>query len=181
MKTLLLDVDGVIADCASAVHNWAGRRFGREFAPPASWETYDFATNLSLSSEEASEFYRKILNSKIPRSIHLYPDAEASVKALKQHFDVVFVTSHWRKMPDWVYYRDELLEPFDCDIVYTHNKSRVVGDILCDDKASILEAGGPWKGVLFNRPWNRHSVYDTRIDHLWELIGYAETPARLVV
>jgi 5'(3')-deoxyribonucleotidase len=169
MKTLLLDVDGVIADCATAVHAFTENLVKRRLPPPSHWSTWIFEDSMGLSYDESELFKHKIKQSDVAQRIRLYPDALEQVFDLKNLYDVVFVTAHWDGYPAWVPARDELLAPFHRPIIHTHHKHCVQGDILLDDRASTLERGGPWKPLLFDRPWNQDSKV-TRIRSLKELL-----------
>lgn len=172
MKTVLLDVDGVIADCMTPVHRAAEGILGRPLPRPDQWEHFEFKDALQLDSREDELLHQALLSDdRVGREILLYPGAYKFVKTLSRHADVVFVTSHWRRMPHWVPARDALLE--NCfpglDIVYTHSKTRVLGDVLVDDKPkNILE--NRHRGLLFSRPWNRHAVGLKRVESYEQIL-----------
>lgn len=173
MKTLLLDVDGVVADCATPVHNFAQRYIERDLPTPAEWRDFDFSISMGLSPVESALFRRNILNSDVAWQIDLYPGAARSVNKLCKAFEVVFVTSHWANYPAWVPARDELLARFGRPIVYTHDKWLVRGDYLVDDRPLTLsDTRGQWAPVRFVRPWNMN-VLGLCVSTLDQLLQYA--------
>ncbi len=173
MKTLLLDVDGVCADCASAIHSFTEFAYERELPHPHDWNS-DFPEAFGFTKpRDVAEFYSLCKHSFNPHSIELYPGAGDLIKVLKRHFEVVFVTAEWKGMERWVVARERLLAPLDCELIFTHSKHRVLGDLLVDDKASTISKGGPWKGLLFTRPWNASLLGFERVGSLEEVLRYA--------
>lgn len=155
MKTLLLDVDGVIADCHTPIKAFAESLFERRVPPVEEWRDFEFPPSMKLSTQEGMRFHLRAKEEFDPRLIELHPGSVEAVAELKKRAEVVFVTSHWKGMESWVPARDELLAQFDCDVVYTHSKHRVKGDILVDDKLATLKNRGDWEPVCFHRPWNQ--------------------------
>lgn len=169
-RTVLLDVDGVIADCAAAVHRAAEQILERPVPGPHTWEHFDFHSAMSLGREDAARFRAGIQrHSTLGHDIELFPGAQEFVLKLAETRDVVFVTAHWRGLDHWVSARDKLLNDAfpGFDVVYTHAKHRVIGDSLLDDKPENIDANAA-RGWLFDQPWNRH-----RKD-LWRVRNYAE-------
>lgn len=171
MKTLLLDCDGVVLNCSAAVHSFAQTLLGRTLPDPDDWIAWEHADALGLTPAESALFHAEIVRSNVAQQIDFYPGAEEAVRELADVFDLVFVTAHWKGYPDWVPARDRILSRFNRPIVYTHDKQRVVGDILCDDKAATIEHGGPWEGILFSRPHNTTSTARARVSSLPEILS----------
>lgn len=170
MKTILLDCDGVLVDCAAAVHAAAERILGCSVPHYSEWKHFEFGEAMGLTPQEAEYFFREIqLHPTLGHDIELFPGAAEFVRKLAETRDVVFVTAHWRGIEHWVSARDKLLsENFPgIDVVYTHAKHRVLGDALLDDKPENIDMN-PARGWLFDQPWNRN-----RRD-LWRVCSYAE-------
>lgn len=170
---LLLDCDGIVADCASAVHKFATELLPHVSIPPiGDWDEYAFEESMRLSEQDAERFHlRARLDATIPYDITLYPGAVEDVTALQEVAEVVFVTAPWDGMFTWMPWRAELLKVFDAEVIFTHNKSRVLGDYLVDDKVSTLRCPKkPWKPLLFSRPWNRHDKTLPRVSSLKEVL-----------
>lgn len=171
---LLLDVDGVIADCSTAVHEFAERLLGRKLHHPDVWHAWEHPEALGLNEEETRLFQHCARASEFPYHIEIYPGADEAVFTLKEHFDVCFVTAAWRDNKHWVHARDALLEPFGCDVVYTHAKHRVAGNFFCDDKVeNVLRGAHGTVNILFERSYNKHATGITyRVKSLLELVDY---------
>jgi len=153
----LCDVDGVIADCQGTIHEFAQELLSRDLPPPSTWRSYEFHEGMGFSKYDAEYFYREVLTAFDPAEIRLYPGMYETVDELKELATVVFVTSPCKRHPEWMFARERLLECLDCEVIHTHSKHRVQGDYLLDDKASTIIKGGPWRGLLWDQPWNRNS------------------------
>lgn len=167
-KTLLLDVDGCIADCSSPVHSFAQNLLGRELPLPSTWAAWDHVEAMGLNPEEAELFHTSIKRSYVADFIDLYEGADASVRRLIEAFDLVFVTAQWRQYDAWVPARERLLEPFGRPVIFTHEKWRVQGQILCDDNPDNL-VRGDFCPILFDATHNQSSEIQ-RIFSLDELL-----------
>ncbi len=172
MKTLLLDCDGVIANCASPVHEYCEFAFERKLPPPHTWEE-EFPEAMGLSPVECERFQRLFRMGFNPLDVRLHAGALEAVSELKKHFEVLFLTAQLEGSYDWMPVRERLLAPFDCKVIFTDQKHRVMGDLLVDDKASTISKGGPWKGLLFTRPWNASLLGFERVSCLEEVLKYA--------
>ena len=169
-KTLLLDVDGVVADCSSQVHRFAENLFLRRLPKPATWTSWEFSAALELTPHEAGQFYEQVKHSGVADHITFYPGAREIVHELCDAFDLVFVTSHWKQYPAWVPARERLLEEFKRPIIFTHEKWRVHGEYLCDDHPKNLEQGSFYP-LLFDASHNKTSTLH-RVYSLRELLEY---------
>lgn len=176
MKTILLDVDGVIACCASVVHQEAEQILGRDLPPISAWGDYRFDASMKLTPAETRILYRVLLeNDNLGWKIDLYPKAYEFVRdLLEERYDVVFVTAPWAKMRHWVVARDNLLTHYfpEVPVIYAHDKSRVMGDVLVDDRYETY-LSNQHRAVLMNRPWNagrdalrRASSYEDVMRHI---------------
>ena len=141
-RTVLLDVDGVIADCATAVHRVAEQILEREVPPPSTWKHFDFHEAMELPPHEIHRFREAIQrHPTLGYEIKLFPGAQEFVLKLAETRDVAFVTVHWTGLDHWVSARDKLL--YDVfpgfDVIYARAKHRVMGDALLDrlQKAGI--------------------------------------------
>jgi 5'(3')-deoxyribonucleotidase len=157
MKTLLLDVDGVLVDIANPVHKAAESILQRQLTLPENWSHHAFHLAMDMSSTERELFDKAmIFDDNIGWKLDLYPGAQDFVTEITKSHDVCFVTTHWSGMRHWVTARENLLKTYfpDIDIVFTHSKFRVSGDLLVDDQPDHIMSAR-CKGVLFDRPWNR--------------------------
>ena len=158
VKTILLDCDGVVLNCAAAVHQFAQRMLARKLNPPESWKSYDFREAMELTKSEW-EFIVKMLErkDKIGHLIGYYPQAQSFIEHLGFDNKVVFATTPWRGLNHWVEARYGLLDHFlnrrNYSIVFTSEKHLIQGDWLIDDKFDNMDKT-PERGILFSRPWN---------------------------
>lgn len=169
MSRILLDVDGVIADCDTQVWKAAKRLFKRKFPPPASWRHYEFPQALGLSRNEGQFFMKQLeKEDRLGWSIGFYNGAQSFTEHLSMEgHEVVFCTAPWRGMCHWVEARYGLLEHFlgrqRYSIVFTHDKHLVDGDWLIDDKWENL-AKTPERGILFAHLRNeQHHQYANHV------------------
>lgn len=168
---ILCDVDGVVADCATPVHTFASNLFCREIPKPETWPSFDFATSMGLTKEEANAMYAALLRSdRLGPSIEAYEGAHDFLQELTAFGTVVFVTSHWKKMHCWVPARDALCESLlpGAPVIYAHDKHMVRGDVLIDDRSETIFANRE-RALMFDQPWNRSDKYlDSKRCHSFE-------------
>lgn len=157
--TVLLDVDGVVADCSTAMYELAQRVFpGRPLnAPP--WQHYDTPKGLGLEPDEAERFWQHARDTDWAHTIKTYPEAIDGVSRLREVADIAFCTSPWRGNQWWCHHRLELLTKWfpGIDVIQTNAKHRVIGNFLVDDKyEQIATADSVWTGLLWTHPYNAH-------------------------
>jgi len=200
MKTLLLDVDGVIADFHKATENGMMKYFG--LRPAREWTEWDIAKMdwkhwrndlLRGTRDDHQEMLRTTWNQeRFCASIPEYEGAVEQVKELSKIFDVYFVTSPMVTNPTWVYERSEwLIKKFGKDlgkkVVHTHYKELIDGDIFVDDKMQHVKDwwsykfirdgyGSSYSACLMGRPYNAKDTCAgtnyRRINSLKELLDY---------
>jgi 5'(3')-deoxyribonucleotidase len=173
MKTILLDVDGVLCDCATPVYNVARRVIGERVPPPRAWFSFEFDVSMGLDFAEECGLYATIHNEDcLGWHVQPYPGARDFVEELLDRgHDVCAVTAHWTLggvLPCWVPARCELITEcfFDIPVVFTHHKGRVQGDFLVDDGPHNMSP----RGILFDRPWNRNSNHPRRARSYQEVL-----------
>lgn len=156
---IALDVDGVLADCSTPVHEAYERVMQRKLRGPAEWHDFDFATSMFLDPDEARSAHEQITREgSVAWRVQLYPGAKDFVQTLQLEHDVYFLTSQWSGMRSWVPAREELLHGAfpGVDIVFTHNKLRARFDLLIDDKPKTVQALPVGKAWMYTQPWNKH-------------------------
>lgn len=169
-SVILCDVDGVLADCGNAVRN-AAQKFVYQhgcMAPNGLWSTdYQIPPVADQKQFEYGPWlfpypgdYKRFVGvekcrDRLGYEINLFPGACEFVRDLEKIGEVVFCTSHWHGMAHWVPAREALLNThfYGIDIVFTHAKHRVIGDILIDDRPCTVRQN--LRGMLFDQPWNR--------------------------
>ena len=177
--TVLVDMDGVLADWDAAfAREWAND-YPQLASPRAELSTFDlFGPDNSEAQNAATRdlmdkpgFYRLL----VPLPVVI--DAVHAMVAAG--LDVVICTSPWPSNPDcasskldWL--EGHLGEGWACRAVITRDKTRVMGDILIDDKPSVTGAVQPvWEHVYFTQPYNA-DLPGPRIDD-WDQWVYVLT------
>lgn len=141
--TLLLDVDGVLADFPALYRELARTVVDRALPPyelQTQWRMHDA---LGLSERETKRVDARLLESGVAQTIRPYPGVIDNVKALMQEADVVFVTSPIEISPTWCYDRTcWLVRHFGMyageRVVHTYEKQYVSGNLFIDDKPSNI-------------------------------------------
>lgn len=158
-QTILLDVDGLLADCATQVYRAARRLLKRKLPKPSEWTSYDFSEAMKLTRSESEYFERALKReNNLGWKIEFSPGAANFVEFLHgTGRKIVFVTAPWYGLEHWVEARQHLLQPFlarrNFDVVFTHAKHLVAGDWLVDDHYENI-AQNRERGILFVQPWN---------------------------
>lgn len=149
----LLDCDGVLGDFTG--------RFAERLM-----ETWGF----DLRDEDITTFDHSTVPNWQPRFWDLLkepgfvaemkplPGARAAVETLRGLGEVLCVTSPFDGAPHWMNERVEWLKHHmgfnHKDVIHTHRKDLIRGDILVDDRYEHAW-DFPGKGLLFDRPWNQ--------------------------
>ena len=176
-EPILLDVDGVLADFHGQTEQDLRAAGGPLDEVYRSWQIQDH-----LPPEWASwcetQWRQKGWCAKLP----VYPDARQGVDLLRGHHQVLFVTTPMSDAPHWHHEREQwLIQHFGAapsDVIFAHDKSKVRGLILVDDKPSNV-AGFGVGGVLWARPYNRQALLTNPRMSSWEaLSNYARAQAR---
>lgn len=162
-NTILLDVDGVIADLVGALCN-AWNADSSPVSPTLAEEdvtAYGFRE--CLSEEQATAFNEFMARPGFCTCIAQYYGAPRFVERLHVgHFDVVAVTKPFHKSATWAAERTQWLKGFGVDkVIHTGHKEYVRGDYLIEDSVdNALKWRAAWpegRVVLIDRPWNRQA------------------------
>ncbi len=169
MKTkpeILLDIDGVaanfIAGCLPYVFAITGREHQHDDV-----DQFMIEQALGLDNEQTKKLYHHVMQEGWCRSLPAYEHAKESVARLREFAEVIPVTSHFFDSKHWVSERDEwILEHLGIlktDIIHTHRKYQIDGDILVDDKTSHLvkwaERHPRGCAVRFRRRYNQNEPW----------------------
>lgn len=168
MKTeILLDIDGVAANfiegCIPAAESILGRKVFHDDI-----DQFMIERALGMTEEQTTELYKHVMSEGWCRALPAYEGAKEAVAEMQQYADVIPVTAHFFSSKHWVYERDawiiEHLGIAQTDVIHTHRKFQIDGDVLIDDKISHLRswiARRPVKrGVLFQRKYNAGEVLE---------------------
>lgn len=153
----LLDCDGVLADfeerCAEAI----GFPIDR-----TQWQEWDVFSHPAVK-EHAGKLHDALNSPGFCAGMKPLPGAVEGVATLREIGSIYIVTSPWRTSPHWASERAHWLDRhFGIkwkQIVSTHAKYLVRGDVLIDDKpehvVNWMKAHKDGVGVLWNQPYNR--------------------------
>jgi len=157
--TILLDIDGVLADFCTAYLAVLNRQTGRRHVPAdvTTWQFHDSVASKLEDHNVWAEAGRR----GFCRDLAAYPGADDFLARLRIYGRVVAVTApastaYWAsERTDWLRCRGFATK----DIVLAHDKTLVQGDILIDDSAANVRAyaqAHPDREVaLLDRPWNQ--------------------------
>lgn len=169
---ILLDVDGPLAQFVPAavrvVNDLGGTRFIPEDA--TTWEVADL-----LPEELRQAFWERVTAAGFCAALEPVEGAVEAVRELRKKHDVYFVTSDMATCPTWAHERREWLKRhFGVhyrNIVHTHAKYLVRGDLLIDDKPSHLDRWGsensPPRAWLWGMPHNASVQANWNTLHHW--------------
>ena len=164
---VLLDIDGVaanfIAGCIPAAEAIIGRPVLHDDI-----DQFMIEKALGMDEEQTAALYECVMSEGWCRALPVYEGAKEAVAFMQQHADVIPVTAHFFSSKHWVYERDawliEHLGIAQTDIVHTHRKFQIDGDVLIDDKISHIRS---WIGrrptkraVLFQRRYNQSETIE---------------------
>lgn len=172
MKTILVDMDGVLA--------WWEKAFINEMrANVPHIPVMDFGTRTS----EDKAFIHEVLTNPEAQSVLSKPGfyrnllpveggKQALEEMLEAGFDVAICTAPSTKnlycgteKMEWV--REHLGEEWLQRLIITRDKTRVKGDYLIDDKETVTGSQNPeWEHILYTQSYNR-SVLDKRRLNQW--------------
>lgn len=134
--TILVDVDGVLADFTQAALDLVYMVTGKQHKPSqiTKWEVFD-----SIQEPEAKkEVYRILRDRGGCTAIPPCDGAKEGLAKLREIANVVIVTSPFKGSEVWAYERELwLYAHFGIhvnDVIHAHRKERIHGDLFLDDK-----------------------------------------------
>lgn len=163
---ILLDIDGVaanfIAGCLPYIKDLTGRDHHHDDV-----DQFMIEKALGLDDGQTQALYARVASEGWCRALPAYEEAKGGVAELRTFADVIPVTSHFFSGKNWVYERDEWIVEHlgiaKTDIVHTHRKFQIDGDMLIDDKTAHLIN---WKkrhprgcAVRLHRRYNAHEEW----------------------
>lgn len=168
MKTILLDIDGVIIDYIGPLMRsvaWHKPRM------PTVWDLSDMGVpEISIQYHTSRQGFC--------RDLPLYPWARTFLNNLRQYYRVVACTSPYDRSLYWASERWQYLRQIGFskrDIVLTGDKSQIIGDLLIDDNPENCRdfevTGRP--AILLEQPYNLtvpHKVGARDLQHIWHML-----------
>lgn len=177
-RTILLDVDGVLADFVGAylalLQDVTGIVATREQV-----NQWDIAAALGLTAAQSAEVKRAIGNAHLLAGrLAVYPGAIDGVRELEKLGDVYIVTSPWNSNPTWTHDRERWLYTHfgikSSRVVHTSAKHLVRGDVFIDDKTTAVakwrEAHPTALPVLWLNAHNRTDLWDGQCTGDWAFL-----------
>lgn len=158
--TVLLDVDGVIADFRQLYVGCCNEVNSTAFTVEDTGTAWDFARTMGLSREQHKKTWEAINRKGQAGKMTLLPGARAGVLALMSIANVYFVTMPVPSSPTWTYDRNAWLSACfrlnaSDHVLYTSQKHLVRGDVFVDDKPEIVLnwlTNNAGLGVIWGKP-----------------------------
>lgn len=175
--TVLLDVDGVLADFIGAVLRSLsalvpGRRHVHEDIT-----RFDFVSELKLTADEKKAVMSAIGGKEFWPRIDPFPGAREGVARLREIADVYIVTSPWNSCETWLHARESWLRRH-FDIPHSHvlagsAKHICAGDYFVDDKTETLQRWRAARGrvgtaIQWETPHNRFDGWNGPSTRSWD-------------
>lgn len=161
MKTLLIDMDSVICDLMTEWH----RRYNEDYDDTLSVEDLECWQSEKYVKEECGKkIYEYLDQSGLFISLEPLPNAIEVLERLSKKHEILIVTSSrtyaYTEKEKWV----EKHLPFigAHNLIFTHRKEMVVGDVLFDDAPHNLIAFSETgrKAIAMDYPYNRNVDVD---------------------
>lgn len=159
---ILLDCDGVMADFVGGYLATLQTLDGIT-RRPEDVTRYKIEEALGLSSAAAAWVSGQIAQASWCYDLIPIKGAVEGVERLRAlGHDLVVVTSPWRGHMSWHAERVAWLNDYfgidERDVIFAARKEMITGELLVEDKPTILDS---WKWgvpVLFDQPYNRHAA-----------------------
>jgi len=156
---ILLDCDGVMGDLVTPLLEELNKRYGTEFTKEQvdCWELSDC---LHMSK---SRIFEVLQMPRFAATIPVMSGAKEVIRHLRSKHDVIVVTASVHTSETWCHDRIKwLYKHFGIhskDVVFTHRKDLIPGDIFVDDKVENVQG---WQSVhssghalLMDQPYNQ--------------------------
>lgn len=150
---ILVDVDGVVVDTSGEVL----RRYNLDFGDHlTNWDIKDWYTHKFVKPECGERIYDYYAEEDLYDGLSPIDGAVETIETLRRTNRVTFVTSGFFFSKVRFLKRHGLIknEKYDDDLVFCHDKSLIVGDLLIDDRIKNCRSR---LSLLFNQPWNQHA------------------------
>lgn len=167
MATILVDVDGVVADLCT---NWLAF-YNRDYNDSVQleqiteWDIHKF-----LKPECGTKMYEYLKDPSIYDEVKPIPGAQEAIEYLRIHGEkIAYLTSgFFTSKAEWLHRHGFLLGSwqFAKDIVVASDKSLIHGDVLIDD--GLHNITDPERSILFDQPWNQEAPAEYRRAHSWQ-------------
>ena len=169
-KILLLDMDDVTVD---QTRTWI-KRIYEKTGFRYQWEDFSRWDLSTIFPKEITKMIFEEINRE-PGFFRFLPAKEGAaegIKKLSYKYDIVFVTaSEPYAYEDKYYWVKENLSFLDKpNLVLTHRKDLIMGDIFVDDGPHNLLKSNAKTKIIFDHPWNRQVTQGQRVSDWDELV-----------
>jgi 5'(3')-deoxyribonucleotidase len=173
---ILLDMDGIIANCLGGIVRIAKEKYNIELSIEgmSSWDMGD-----SFGCPEITE---EIMNTKgFFRNLEVFPGVKKYVDLLSKHHNITICSSPKKSNPHCIDEKIEWLKEHFPNItkhIFTGEKHLCVGDVFIDDSPKHLEENRSNYKVTIGYPFNADSMVDLRagdykdMARAWSLIYF---------
>lgn len=177
MSTILVDVDGVVADTHKSWLEMYNQDYDDDLKVEevTKWALHEF-----VKPECGRDIYKYLENPDFYDNTPMIDGALAGVRYLREiGHRVIFVSAgffeskvRWLGRMGFLQefpYPNDVRPSTATDVILCNDKSLIRGDYLIDDRhANVLNFHST--GILFNQPWNSEILYDNRV-YTWIDIG----------
>ena len=173
LPEVLLDIDGVAASFIEGCRTTAEQLIGRSFHHD-DIDQWLIEKALGMDEAQTQALYRTVTSEGWCRALPVYEHAKEAIAKIREYATVIPLTSHHHDSKTWAWERDEwILEHLGIpkvDVIHTHRKFQVDGDVFIDDKPSHLRL---W---LARRPRRRAVLFQRRYNEAdgWEGPAFAD-------
>jgi 5'-nucleotidase len=166
-KTLLLDMDDVTVDQSltwvQRIYEITGTWYDRE-----EWKEWRVAN--ILPPDIVHLIFEEI--NKEPGFFRNLPAKEGAIEGiqkLSRYYDIVFITAseHYAYVDKYLWIEENLNFLPKPNLILTHRKDLVLGDIFVDDGPHNLLKSPAKMKIVFDHPWNRHLTQFQRV-YQWD-------------
>jgi 5'(3')-deoxyribonucleotidase len=137
MATVLIDVDGVVADFTSRFVEIAEDILGRPLDKTRVYDQFIVEKSLGLTPVESKLVYKRVAAPDFAWSLYPLPQAVEAIKEIALSNVVIFVTKPFRSSKTWQWEREKWLRQYFGDVganvIHTKLKYLVHGDVLIED------------------------------------------------
>lgn len=173
---ILLDMDGIIANCLGGIVEIAKEKYGKDLSVEgmSSWDMGE--------SFGCSEITEEIMNTPgFFRNLKVFPGIHKYVDLLSRHHNVTICSSPKKSNPHCIEEKIEWLKehfPTITKHIFTGEKHLCTGDVFIDDSPKHLEENRSNYKVTIGYPFNVDTIVDLRagshtdMAHAWSLIYF---------
>lgn len=170
-KTLLIDIDGVVADLTGHILNKINQKHDTNYnnSHIVSWAFHSKHSSIFKDEEHRLMANELFESSGLVADLPFIDGALNALNALQKtnRYKMVWATAPYEKAPSWVFDRMNWFQKHLFQIspyyVFAQNKELIDGDILIDDKPEnilsfVNEKPDIREGLLFTQPWNKDTT-----------------------